>query len=403
MITNQNLIHKMAFAIVPVEEAKPRAKLRRRLSEYAQSHPYDDFPPPTDQTIRSWCNNDSSPSGENCINFLFRFLTHLDQIGELNELNTDQKEVFSQLQKHLIKDTTTKPRGSAPDHAAKLQERISELESDTHTNEEYYAQDQIDDRNREIDRLKRELNEYSSGSRDDNRDYSSEPLDIDEIRELALEIGSNRKKPYDINPADKDRLEQSFAVTGPAMNQSDIFLVEAALNLTSRNIGHTAIPNPDRAGNVLREHRFPLLYVSGIVNAELTQLEKKVRQSNRLDTETKEKILLQIDRICDALRELSVKLDKKPEELEQEPAESWGSDFSKELRDGISELCEAKHLASITIPTGLIFGCGALGALLGGPVGFGAGSVFGHLLSGQMKPGAATQKLEDEFNSEGQN
>jgi len=144
---------------------------------------------------------------------------------------------------------------------------------------------------------------------------------------------------------------------------------------------------------VLEEQKIPILYVSQIIRNELARVQEQVRQSNSIKPETKSQILSEIEKILFALADLFERLDQP----NRDDSETWAKEFSKELRTSISNLCSAKNVASITVPTTLILGCGALGAMLGGPVGFGAGSVFGHLISGQMKPGAATKQLEDTF------
>ena len=75
--------------------------------------------------------------------------------------------------------------------------------------------------------------------------------------------------------------------------------------------------------------------------------------------------------------------------------QSWSERFKIAIEDNLRSALDAANIANIAVPTGLILGCGALGALIGGPVGFGAGSYAGKLIMGQIKPGAAEKMIED--------
>lgn len=52
-------------------------------------------------------------------------------------------------------------------------------------------------------------------------------------------------------------------------------------------------------------------------------------------------------------------------------------------------------IAEKALPLGVILGCGGIGALLGGPLGFGAGAWVGKLVVGEKKPSAVADKVEE--------
>lgn len=240
-------------------------------------------------------------------------------------------------------------------------------------------------------------------------------LEFDEAKKLgkpvlafdlssAAKPGNTRAEPQDLARANSFREKvytHQLAQTIPVDDEDaltsaviqSLLQLSFQLGMDSSSKGQQATRSV-RLDYVLEEQKIPLLFVSQIVRNELARLEEQIRKSNSIDPVAKTQLHAEIERLLSALNELIEKLDQPSTEED----ESWSKEFSREIRNSISNLCDAKHVASITVPTGLILGCGALGAMLGGPVGFGAGSVFGHLLSGQMKPGAATTKLEDTFN-----
>ena len=90
-------------------------------------------------------------------------------------------------------------------------------------------------------------------------------------------------------------------------------------------------------------------------------------------------------------------LGEAPREESVEHAASWAERF---MGAAIPEW--RKHLAPEAVgkasaPMGIILGCGALGAALTGfnPIGFGAGSMVGRWLTGELKSGVASDRITE--------
>ena len=83
--------------------------------------------------------------------------------------------------------------------------------------------------------------------------------------------------------------------------------------------------------------------------------------------------------------------------LTDSDVQSWSQRFKDAIEINLKSTLDATNMANAALPTGLILGCGALGALIAGPVGFGVGSIAGNLLTGQIKPGAAAKMIEHDI------
>ncbi|MEE4187081.1 MAG: hypothetical protein V2I76_01360, partial [Roseobacter sp.] len=54
---------------------------------------------------------------------------------------------------------------------------------------------------------------------------------------------------------------------------------------------------------------------------------------------------------------------------------------------------EPSNVVEASVPIGVILGCTGVGAMIGGPVGAGAGGVIGGLITNQIKPKQAADTL----------
>ena len=58
-----------------------------------------------------------------------------------------------------------------------------------------------------------------------------------------------------------------------------------------------------------------------------------------------------------------------------------------------AELFTPEKMSGLVVPTTLILGLGAIGGLIGGPAGFGVGSLAGQFLSGHVKAGKLSEEI----------
>tara|TARA_R110002012_G_scaffold77840_3_gene198236 strand:- start:2337 stop:2744 length:408 start_codon:yes stop_codon:yes gene_type:complete len=126
------------------------------------------------------------------------------------------------------------------------------------------------------------------------------------------------------------------------------------------------------------------------------ELREEIRGDNKLPSHDRTAALDALDKLLKLSKEAQEMSEAPPDELiENEDVQSWSKRFISAIEENLRTTLDAKNVANAAVPTGLILGCGALGALIGGPVGFGAGSVLGHLITGQIKPGAAAKAIEE--------
>lgn len=81
---------------------------------------------------------------------------------------------------------------------------------------------------------------------------------------------------------------------------------------------------------------------------------------------------------------------------------SWTQRYVNGALPKLQEYFAPEKLGSISVPVGVILTCGGLGSLLTGfsPMSFGAGSLFGKLIVGELKSGVAVEKISKQFDSD---
>lgn len=135
-----------------------------------------------------------------------------------------------------------------------------------------------------------------------------------------------------------------------------------------------------------------VLSVAGL-NAQIGEFKDKVHGINHLEPKTRENLLNFLNELTDKLSNLSAALPVSVENEEE-------SDKSKLQQNLIEYLHLVKteggkyftkeNLAEATVPTGIIMGCTAIGAMVGIPV---AGSIVGGMITGQLKPGKVAEAI----------
>jgi len=148
----------------------------------------------------------------------------------------------------------------------------------------------------------------------------------------------------------------------------------------------------------LRVNRKAVILNGASVLEQIAEHRETVRGNNHLDPEMRDELLGFLDRLSESLKGI---VESVPEEgadpTEEEVAEtaSWFSRFKEACSADLSERFAPETLGKAAVPLGIILGCGAVGAALSGGIGFGAGSLFGKLLTGHLKPDAAADKVSD--------
>lgn len=129
---------------------------------------------------------------------------------------------------------------------------------------------------------------------------------------------------------------------------------------------------------------------------QLCAYREHVRGLNRLDSEYRDDLLAFIDALSNKLHELVMMLPEKNEAIEPKHGGAfihWLQEC-RALVPGVAKRYVApENVVEAALPTSIILGCTGVGALIGGPVGAGAGGVVGQLISNQMKPGQAAKVL----------
>lgn len=148
---------------------------------------------------------------------------------------------------------------------------------------------------------------------------------------------------------------------------------------------------PDR----LEQNKIPILYISKQVLQLIEEFRERVRGDNKLSPDDRDAALEALETLHELTREANQMSEIQPEDLiENEDVQSWPRRFKSAIEENLQTVADPMNLASAAVPTGLILGFGALGALIAGPAGFGAGSLLGHLITGQLKPGTAAKEIE---------
>lgn len=137
--------------------------------------------------------------------------------------------------------------------------------------------------------------------------------------------------------------------------------------------------------------------------ASVDEFTEKLRTNNILSVEFpdhKESLLEYLNRLRDGLENLIAVVDVDSSANYLDENQDIDSGYWYHLIKELERYLSAESRAKITVPAVLTFSCGSLGALLGGPLGFGAGSMTAAYLLGQTNSKAVADKIEKTISSE---
>lgn len=133
---------------------------------------------------------------------------------------------------------------------------------------------------------------------------------------------------------------------------------------------------------------------------QIAEFREEVRSNNYLNSqhpEFRDQLLGFLDRLSSALDLLLKDLPAPENKVTEETAQAaltWRQRYATALSAELATYTAPEAVAKISIPTGLILGLGTVGALVGGPLGFGAAALVGKLLVGHAKAGTAADRIE---------
>ena len=156
------------------------------------------------------------------------------------------------------------------------------------------------------------------------------------------------------------------------------FIAEIASKGLNESKTSAEIPIVDR----IEQNKLPIIFLSDQVILLLEEFREKIRGDNKLKQAERDAAIKALERLHDLSSEARLMSAAPLENLiENEDVKSWPKRFRSACEENFRTTINPENLASATLPTGLILGCGSLGALVAGPTGFGVGSIFGHLIS----------------------
>ncbi|AXI43615.1 hypothetical protein [Sulfitobacter sp. SK011] len=133
----------------------------------------------------------------------------------------------------------------------------------------------------------------------------------------------------------------------------------------------------------------------------IAEFRERIRKDNFLGAEKpehRERLIALLDALSRNLEILLtiLPLANEPDEKELRKLSSWTERYVNSALPKLQEYISPEALGHTTAPAGVILFCGAIGALITGlnPIGFGAGTIAGKLIIGEIKSGAAADKLQ---------
>lgn len=137
----------------------------------------------------------------------------------------------------------------------------------------------------------------------------------------------------------------------------------------------------------------PIALLSVGVLAEVEAFRERIRGNNEISPEVRLQLNEFLDLVSERVGDLVSKLPPDGSDValvDSETDRSWLEEYRSGLVETSSGLICPSRVAGVTVPTGIVLGCTAIGALLGQPI---AGAVVGGLIANHTTPDKALQKL----------
>lgn len=148
-----------------------------------------------------------------------------------------------------------------------------------------------------------------------------------------------------------------------------------------------------------------LVLVASSTIEQLSEFREVVRSDNSLgatDPEIRDRLLTLLDALCLHLEKLLEIIPWDNQDISEDHGDQivkWTERYVNAALPKLQEYVSPEALGRTSVPAGLILLCGGVGSILTGfsPIGFGAGSVVGKLLVGEMKSSAVADQLQERF------
>ena len=214
---------------------------------------------------------------------------------------------------------------------------------------------------------------------------------LNSLRQMARDSEIEKSETVKIQDVKAfDKLLESIEQNLPKNTQEEVLEEQVFENVTRRQLLSRA-----------KSNEVSLLLVGATALENLSTFREVVRSDNFCAVETPEihsKLLALIDALIEHIEKLLNILPSAPVPTTDKDGDqlvSWTQRYVNGALPKLQEYFAPERLGTTSVPVGVILACGGLGSLLTGfnPIGFGAGSVVGKLIVGEMKSGAAADQI----------
>lgn len=226
--------------------------------------------------------------------------------------------------------------------------------------------------------------------------FSYADMSVKVVRIESAEYPAPASRPVNTS-LDCKLLFERYGLTLPDWRSS---VSKTIQNLTTESNGVTSRAKVSLVRKRIEENRLTILIVISDQVRQLSEFREKVAQNNWLGAENpdfRDQLLSFIDQLTENLTGIGKSLPDAgaSNDEEFEAVASWFARFEAHVSDQLQSYIAPDNVAAAVLPVGIVLGCGAIGSLLGGPIGFGAGSFVGQYVTGHLKPGALSKKISD--------
>lgn len=214
---------------------------------------------------------------------------------------------------------------------------------------------------------------------------------LNSLRQMAHDLEIEKSETVRIQDVKAfDTLLESIEQNIPKNTQDEVSEDQVFKNVTRGQLLSKA-----------KSNEVSLLLVGAAAIENLSAFREVVRSDNFCAAETPEihsKLLNLIDALIEHIEKLLKILPSASvatTDADGDQIVRWTQRYVNGALPKLQEYFAPERLGATSVPVGVILACGGLGSLLTGlnPIGFGAGSVFGKLIVGEMKSGAAADQI----------